>query len=893
MRSVYFLNLFIASTFATEVVHDEPYFKHTNDNVQIIYTKENIKFAEQTNVIEPKLHQHYQHSFDWKLDETLYVGLLSHRNQIANGYSTQWPNNRQINFMGGAQNIDYFCSTSWLDTLLYHESAHNYQVNVKGNIFSRFIHSIFGNGFMFFPLPLSVPNVMENSFMLEGNAVLNESWHGNGGRLYSGRFKAQTILQAKAGKITPQNVYNTTLDFPYGETYYLTGGFYQLYMAQKHGLDNLNQYFRQHSELFIWPQLTNASMQEVTGKDFESSLSSFAQEYASYPLELAQGDTLFSSQFYYPLNSNEDEIFFITNETAKQAPSLIRIEKKTLKSTEKKGGWIGSKVIKKDNTYYTLASHNHSAFNIYQGLFDEDASLLLTTKSKIVQGYLSNKKIVYFDAKKSFSQAQLYIENTFYDQVNSSVLIDKEDNLYYFKQKGKTRTLYKNKKALYSYEGFYGIVNDVDSQGAVYFVANSKNGSTLFKYFNADVKRVSKADNIIEAKLINDKKVFLSTIGTDAYHYIVSEFQEIKQSPYNTTLFFENKDYYNSLNYNTLHDSKKDHHLDLDTPYYSFLDMHYNGSNLFIESTQQSGLVGSLSMNFGDPLGQNNASAFINRNDSNITIAGLSYGSKQYLIKYSLIGYGVLDDDERQNTRDSGIMANANIPFIRQSYYYGDLSLSYFQDYDTLEREPLSLSLKFSRYEQYAKSMYPNYLNAIELYAIKERDDTLFGAQYQFTHDLDYEFYISLEAKHSQTDLQTTQYNAYFNTRGVKISNFQPNVYDKSQIYMPNILASYYLKNASYGGVQLTKVINFSKYFFTFPLSIQRESLYTKYRYYELEDFSQTQFDLNEITLGISLSLVGLNSLTFPLNIDYIYNDDDSFLIQDAHRLRIQLGINF
>ncbi|MCW9026567.1 MAG: hypothetical protein OQJ77_04555, partial [Thiovulaceae bacterium] len=418
------LNVLLGSLlFATDVVHDEQYYKYNNNNVEIIYTKENIEFAEKTNTIEPELHEHYQNTYNWILDETLYVGLLSHRNQIPNGYSTQWPNNRQINYIGGVLNIDYFCSTSWLDTLLYHETAHNYQVNVKANGFSRFLHSIFGNGFVFLPMPFSVPNVMENSFMLEGNAVLNESWHGNGGRLYSGRFKAQTILQAKANKITPQSTYNTTLDFPYRETHYITGGFYNLYMAQKYGLNNINRYFYQHSKLFVWPQLTNHSMRTVTGDYFENSLKDFAQEYASKELNIAKGKKLLSSQFYYQLNSDENEIFFIINESGKSAPELIKLNKQSLDISKQKDSWSPGKVIKNKGNYYTLGSNYTSAFNIHQGLYDSDSYILDSSKSKIIQGYLSNGSEVYFDVKSSFSQAQLYVGDIFYEQVNSTVYI--------------------------------------------------------------------------------------------------------------------------------------------------------------------------------------------------------------------------------------------------------------------------------------------------------------------------------------------------------------------------------------------------------------------------------------------------------------------------------------
>ena len=260
------------------VAHDKAYYTHSlsSHDVQMIFTEDNMAFAEEAADIEKPLHIDYEKFFDWKLDETLYVGLISDYNQIANGFSTQWPNNRQINYLGGTQLVDYFTTTSWLDTLLYHESAHNYQANIKGSVVSRTLHSVIGNGSFIIPIPITVPNIFENSFMLEGNAVLNESWHGNGGRLYSGRFKAQTLLQAEAGNINSAYVYNSRLGFPYGEIVYIQGGFYNLYMAETYSLEEINSYFKYHSEDWWWPFRTNWSMQDAVGENFERSLNSFS-----------------------------------------------------------------------------------------------------------------------------------------------------------------------------------------------------------------------------------------------------------------------------------------------------------------------------------------------------------------------------------------------------------------------------------------------------------------------------------------------------------------------------------------------------------------------------------------------------------------------------------------
>jgi hypothetical protein len=776
--------------------------------------------------------------------------------------------------------------------LIYHESAHNYQVNVKGNGFSRFLHSLFGVGSVFIPLPLSVPNAMENSFMLEGNAVLNESWHGNGGRLYSGRFKAQTILQAKAGKITPQRVYNTNLDFPYSETYYITGGFYHLYMAEKYGLYNLNQYFKEHSRSFVWPQFTNESMKSVTGVSFEDSLKEFAEDYASKKLLKAEGKRFLSSQYYYDMNSDKDEIYFISNQTGIDEPQLNIINKETLEIKKQKGSWVSGKVIKHNDAYYSVGYNYTSAFNIHQGLYDSSADILESSKSKIIQAYTKDSKPVYFNVKESFSEPNLYVGDSFYAKVNSSVFVDHSDNIYFFKQDGKKITLYKNNKAVFSYIGFYGIVSDVDKNGDIYFIANSKNGSSLYRYSNKKVTRAHEADNILGAKLLKDNNVVLSAVSDSEYYYTVDALKNIDELPFNITLFFEKKQYYAKLNYENL--KHKHSTVSTDHEYNSLLDMHYSSTNIFMVADNDNNLMGNININFADPLEQNSASIYFNKDDSNISIGGLSYSSKQFLLNYYVSMYKVLDNNERDDIRDYGFISYASLPFMKFSRYFGNLNASFFQDYETQNREPISLSLNLGRFEKYGKSMYPNYLNAIDTYFVRERDDNIYGAKYDFTSHIGSEFYLNFGAKYSATDAQTISLDAHLDARGVKISKNATSIYDISQINIPNLNGSFYVKSSLHTDVGLSKVINFSKYFFTFPLSLQRESVYTKFRHYEIKSFSDKKYKMDEATIGLNLSLVGLNSFAFPINIEYVYNNDESdILVKDNHLGRVFLGIEF
>lgn len=866
---------------------DTDYFIHSQNNTDIIYSKDNLPSAQKTSKIEKSIHQEYEKLYDWKLDETLSIGLISKHNQIANGFSTQFGNNRQINYMGGTSGVDYFTSKSWLDTLLYHETAHNYQTNVKGSGVSRWLHKIFGNGSIFIPT-FTLPNIIENSFMLEGNAVLNESWHGNGGRLYSGRLYAQTLLQAKANKIKPEEVYNTTIEFPYGGRAYIQGGFYNLYMAEKYGLKSINSYFKYHSQDWLLPVFTNKSMRKATGVNFEQSIASFAKKYKelSKSLVMAKGEQIASSQFFYQLNSDENKIFFLTNESGVRAPELMSLSKKDGNIETQRDSYLASKVIKINKEYYTQASKHISTTRITQGLFDSDGFIKEGTESKMIQGYLSDAKEVYFDVPLSFSEPQLFLDGEFYGQVNSSVFIDKDDNLYYFVQTDKKRTLYKNKTPLVSLDAYYGFVNDVDSSGGIYFIANSEYGSSLYKYKNSNITRVSEADNVVEARLINDSKVLIAALGEKDYYYVKTDLVHIKEKPYEVKHFFEEKDYFARIK-----ETEVEELPDASKKYNSFLDMRYSGADFNIASSVN-GVVGTLNLKYADPLGQNAVNAFINRNDNKITIAGLGYQSALHQLQYGVYVYGVVEKSSSHAQRNSGVIAFSELPLYQEGYYKATLEASYYQDYNTNSRKPLNIAFSFLKEEHYGKSMYSNYTNSLKVYATKDREDFIYGVKYNVSHDLPAEFYISLEAKYSQTSSDISYSEAYVNARGVKlgISSYSSNL-DSSGIGMRSIKANLYLKNAGYIDIGLKKVLNFSSYWFSFPLSLQREAVHVNYKYFALEDFTQNTLNVTELRAGVTASIVFLNSLVFPIMLEYINND--SHLGMDEHQVLFSTGISF
>ncbi len=880
---------------ADVVPHDEAYFTKKVRNTELIYTEKNIPFAVQAAEIETSLQPLYEEKFGYIMDEELHVGLISHYNQIANGFSTQYPNNRQINYIGGAMMVDYFSSTSWLNTLLYHETAHNYQVNAKDNIISSSLHAVLGNGAFFIPW-FNLPNITESSFLLEGNAVLNESWHANGGRLYSGRFKIATLMQAKAGYLTPERVYNNNLFFLYGSHFYTLGGFYQKYLAENYGLEKVNTYWKEHSQDWYWPFFTNNSTQRAIGIDFEDSFDLWqkSMEEESRHVVQTEGEVIATSQFFTPLNGDKDEIYFIINEDARNQPELVVFDKQKEKVSKESDAWIAGKVIKTaENTYTTQASSYTSPWRIYQGLFDKDAFILDETKSKVIEGYLDDGRAVYFDVLSSFDQPQLYIGNEFYTQVNSSVFIDGND-VYYFKQKDKTRTLYKNKTALFSLESYYSYISGVDSGGAIYFIANTEFGSGLFKYDSEGFKRVSKADTIIDARLIDDKSALVAVMGSDAFSYEKITLEAIEEDAFEVKLFVEDKEYYRKV------DTLKTPIIDTENSYYSFLNMNYSGTNIVgIGSSTYAGFLYNINFNFADPLMQNSLSIFATHNSSDYTLLGANYKNTQYFLQYSISSYGVIDrpdanasvidDDER----DFGLIVNAQIPFIQSGHYSASLIGSYYQDYESNSREPISLSLDMMRTEQYGVSMYPYSLYALKPYASIDREDNAYGVEATFSHNIAGEWYLSFNGQYSNSDAKNTNIN---DSRGIKITKTFIERYsdsDPTTLFMPSLRDTGYVQSAFKGSASLQSVFNLSAYFFTFPISLRRESLYATYNYYGLEYFgdNETIDDVNEMQFGLVFDTLWMNKLAMPVTLEYIYNDNDTIAQESSFQFR--LGFSF
>ena len=857
--------------FSGTIVVPDDYQLSSSDKIDYIYSKEHERIIPQIKTYQEEILNQYEREFGFELDEKMHVGIASNNNQIANAMVTPIPLNLQFLYGAGAGAVDYFCIDSWLKTILLHETVHNFQLNPKENWISKASHKVFGNTPVSTLGPLimfPIPNIMENSFILEGNAVLNESRFGNGGRLFSGYALAQVVAMAHAGEIRPEMMYNSTLQFPYGEKQYLIGGFFQKFLVEKYGIQKVNEYFKTYSGQIL-PIFTSSVFKKQFGKPFKTLLAEFVEEIKEkhQGFKTTNGEIVTQSQFHVPFNSDEGEIYTLIGDYLSQ-PKVLKVLKPSKIIETKSGTWKTGEVFKIKEEYYTQTSTKTSPTKIVMGLFDEGIFLKDGTESKIIQGFLPDGKAVYFDIENSLERPHIFVGNEFYDTSNSSVHIDKKGSLYYFKQNGKKRTLYKNKKPLFTYQGHYGFITDVDSRSNIYFIAKSEHGSTAYLYDGSSTKRVTAGDDVIDLKLINDTEALVNTMTAKGFIYKTVTLTPKSQNVTKTDYSIEDSS-------SKITQNAKPFKMSTPLPsdeYYSIHELEYSSINQELGYSSQDGLSLTLSANFVDPLLQNSLTGVI-AYEENRTVVGLGYHNNASTLEFGATAFGVNHDDEyflnNDEEDDHGYSAYLHLPFLASGYWRGSATLDYTKAFDSIYRKPTTLSMNFFNHKQYGFSRYPNHHNSLSIFATKDRDNQSYGASYKWIHDLAWQTYIGLSASYMKSDITDNALE-----KGIRVSDDLANIQDeKAQIIMPTLEETLYVKKATTAEVSLRKTFDTPLYFFSSPISLQRESLYLKHKIYDLELLEESK-KFSESTIGLTSDVVLLNQFVLPISVEAIYNKD-------------------
>ena len=467
-----------------------------------------------------------------------YLMFSSPRRQIANASAAVFPFPFvHIYPSGSTFSMDLLSLSSWTQDTLLHEMAHIYQLAQNSKL-DRVLWP--------FLTSFSHRNMLLPSWILEGDAVLLESLYGPGGRLFSGFVRAFVFSQIK--EISLKRLLK-----PYDNSFsnlekYLHGAYFFSYLHSQYGLVKIKKFFFT-SGRFI--PLDFYGLNQAVAKVFKKSLITLFHEYKAFYKDLAQKQKISSapvlakSKVYSPLNSDQNSIYFLISDS-KSPAELVVFNKKTGAVTKNKKNIPIGKVFKRDGKYYSSASIRTSSSSIEYSLVKENFKPIKKYHSQEISDFYKDKAIA-IDMRQNHTGNSLIIDKVFYSSVDSSVLTDSKGSLYYFKQEGKYRVLYQNKKALVKFQSYFAYPVEVSAK-EVFFIGATKYGSSLFVYKKgAGIYRLSPSDTIVSARKLKDNRFLVSEITPSHFEYKVIETHENPERPFLYQYSFQKKNIFTQL----------------------------------------------------------------------------------------------------------------------------------------------------------------------------------------------------------------------------------------------------------------------------------------------------------------------------------------------------------
>lgn len=504
---------------------DGPYYRLNRDHTQYIYDREGRAIIHQLDSYHGVFRKMYDQSFGWRLDERQDLILTSPRQQVTNAYATIVPNVKSVWFPSGGAFLEDSAASSWALILGAHETAHLYQLNAKADLPAA-LTNVVGNSlmpfFFFWPIFLH-PNAFTPSFLVEGNAVLNESRVNMGGRLHSGEARALVLAQIKAGEIDAARLINDQFRFPYGQVAYLQGGYFQAHLAAKYGIEKTNQFFRAQAEHYLWPLILNKTFRDHFGasypqeiREYVRGLEGLAHQQKENPLP-----TLIKNTFLSPMNHDDGKIWFLAHD-GKEPPDLIEFDKASLSLARRRLDLPTGKVFFDGPTPLAVSSQKHDLRHIEYSLYGEGQRFDPRWRGQIVTDMRAGQT-VSLAAAGSWLETRLMLNGEPYDISHSSAVLDKDGNIFYFRQNGAERIMYKNREPLFKIDGFYGKPTEVDADGAVFFIGNTDFGSTLYAYYRGEIFRAVDSDRVVDARQISQTKYLVTEVDHEGYKVSVAD----------------------------------------------------------------------------------------------------------------------------------------------------------------------------------------------------------------------------------------------------------------------------------------------------------------------------------------------------------------------------------
>ena len=382
-------------------------------------------------------------------------------------------------------------------------------------------------------------------------------------------------------------------------------------------------------------------------------------------------------------------------------PYLVALNKQTKAVSITKKDLPLGKVFLIDGTYYSRGTGLVTTTKQKFTLFKEGYKPLKKYISQYVQDWRPDR-VLSLDTRQSLESLKLLVNNKPYGTTHSSAILGPQNHIYYFKNKGARRTLYKNQKPLISFKSYYGFPVEADSNN-IYFIAATKYGSSLFSYSQGQIFRLSRSDTIVNARKINSKEFLVTEITPKNFEYKVVKIRRKKEIPYFYQYAFKKKE----LKLQAI--SKKDH---APTTYHSFLDWKLRYGNFSLSLIRPKEFRINSSFYFIDSLNQNELTINHSWNKSYNHWA-LSYSNQKSRMAFQISpsyqgGVLSLENDKNQistfehlnlltdknlYTKWLTLKDDLNIFIKKKRLIYQDRSLLFKMAYPIFRKNRLTISL--------------------------------------------------------------------------------------------------------------------------------------------------------------------------------------------------------
>lgn len=876
------LLLTVQCALAYLVSNDDDYFVYQTPTVSYILTEKDFKYLPKLIAQTQRSQEIFQAEFAWTLDEKTSLIATSNKNQVANAFATISPNNMIVFYKGGVEFLDPSATSSWIDTLASHEVAHVYQLNAKNQL-GVFLKRLFGNQ-PYIPLPIlpwpifMSPTAFLPTFLLEGNAVLNESRLNQGGRLFSGESLILTTELILSGKSDLKYMLNSNLEFPFGKEKYIVGGFFQSYLADKYGFATLNRFFVNHAENNINPFDLKSSFAATFFDEYENLYESFQQSikakqknYHAY-----RGPSVATSLTSIEFKRIDDSIYFLTMPDAKTPNLLNRFQIDSKQLTAQRSYLNTGRVYSYEGKLYSAANYSQNRRNVFYSLVDEDYNFVPYFKDKYVTD-IEGKNVSYFDMTQSFDQGALYRNQERITETESKALLDTYGNIYYFRQEERLKVLYKNYEKLTSFESNYALLADAINENEIYFVSNTEYGSSLFCFCDHSINRVLPYDNIVSAIKVQSRGYLVSVLNTDRYHvaYMTSP-QAQAQTPFNIRSHFSSEYFKPPVavkNYEVEHAPEH---------YFSLKQLRFSQySANFLYSKTYATLINSF--DWADPLIYSQLSGAFSLSNK-ISYNFLSFQYLPYATKFYLSGKNETEfyfEETELFTTNSYQVSFKNTVFEKRHHvvdigvdFQGDSNKFFENDINTAY---LTYQYNESYFLNYLPNTYFSFTPSIESSAGK----TSQSYTLQATKKLFLDLYLSLGLSKDDSE--------YFK---LEFSPTRPTQFFKRGINIPVYYSTLFTSNVSQGDLELLYDIPYSKYFYRFPISLRRLAPFLGYhKSHSKEFFYRTDIDdISFATVGLETELLILH--TNPTRVRLLSTE---ITIEDKseHRLGFEFNTSF